>query len=612
MPATSHPPQLDPANESLTAAAPSDKHQPAQPGIFDLLFKVIDGPHAEQLAPLALPLLQTMPTSPALAAEVRAGLEQQEVADATAEAPRRQAGALQQALTGGEAGSSSISSKDGVARPFQVLYRLEALAALLFPAVQDLPGAAAAAAQARSRGEGGDERAANGGGDEDGGGGTAAGASGPAGRRALQERFLSAGGLEVVCGLVDQLSEARAGDVALLRELGQLAVVLIHSLIDATTPRPSGPAAAAAAAPSTATSAAESAPVGPPRPGSAPDSGAAAGGDAANGDSPMVDAAAAATPGGAPAVLGSSSTATPLADPAAPMDADQPSQEDPAAAEPPAPPPGAKLLGAAAGAALYGADDKLHPPDQHHQPHPLPPRPQTRPAQQQQQQQQPPRPPGSAPLEIDGAVLRLMSSTLPRLAVRAARLWGAPASAAAYDDDGGPDVLLVREALALTQRVLELRPELLAPLLAPAGGGDALVPDLLLNPHYSVVRAVAEDFVGRVCCSAAEPLDWLLRQLAEARPLAAERPGVSGEFYSLFSRAVRALQAVERVPQGAFARAEGLLADEVAFLRGLPPGGGDAQQVALQVGRRVAGGWRRSVLAPLHPCNLPALLSLLP
>jgi hypothetical protein len=428
--------------------------------------------------------------------------------------------------------------------------------------------------------------------------------AGSAGRRALQERFLASDGLRVVCGLVDRLVAARTGDAALLRELGQLVVVLIHNLMDAATPRPlaagpalspvgaAGPAEAAAAAIAAeavaAAAAAAEAEMGDSAMADVEEaSDAAAGGEAA-----LAVAAAAAAAG---AGLGSSSNATPvrLAELGALKDADRASR--PGSAESDETEAAAAVAGvgthpAKAGTGPAAADDKQHAPDQRQQPLTLPPRLRAPP----QPVQRPARAAAPPSLSLDAATLRLMSRTLLQLAVQGARLWGAPPALAAPDPDSdtGSDVALVREALSLLQRALDLRPELLAPLLAPGGGGGAIVTDLLLSPHYQVVRAVAEDSLARVCCAAPEPLDWLLAQLSAARPLAAARPGASGQFYRLFARAVRALQGVEGVPQGAYLRAEGLLADEVAALQALPPAGGDDENVALEVGA-LHWGWVR-------------------
>ncbi|KAI8477153.1 MAG: hypothetical protein J3K34DRAFT_455469 [Monoraphidium minutum] len=541
---------------------------------------------SRQLAQLALHLLQAMPTSPDLAAEVQAGLrEQQQAAKPPPQQQQQQEqqqeeleGPLAQALAGPPGSSNKGGSGGGgggVARPYQLLYRMQALAATLFPSVQEgprepaAPRAGAAPPPAEEAGAG-------------------AGADGAGARRALQEHFLASGGLRVVCGLVGRLVAARAGDAALLRELGQLVVVLIHNLMDAGTPRP---AAAAAAT---------------PEPGAAPPAGGGgAAAEAEVGDSAMEDAGAeapaaagaaaaaavAAAAAAAGAGLGGAGSGTAKAADRAsrPGSVEADGAEDMAAEGPEvAGPSPAKAPQAGGGG---GGDDKQHPPDQRQQPAQpsaqLPPRPRAPGAPAAPLQQG--RPGAPAPLSLDAVTLRLMTSTLLQLAVQGARLWAAPGApaapapaAAAGDGDAGPDAALVREALALLQRALDQRPELLGPLLAPGGGGGALVTDLLLSRRCGAVRAVAEDCLARLCCAAPEPLTWLLERLAAARPAAAAAPGASGEFYRLFARAARALAAAEGAPQAAYARAEALLAEEVAALRALAPAGGDDDNVALE------------------------------
>lgn len=554
-----------------------------QPRIFGLLFHVIDGPYAAQLAQPALGLLQQMPTSPVLAAEVGAGLEQQQQQAAgeqqgpSGPLAKVLLGQLSSSNGGGSGGGSTGEGGAAVPRPYQLLYRMQALAALLFPSVQDAPREAP---PAESEGAGEHASAAS---PPHAPTHAAPAAEAPT-RRALQERFLASGGLRVVCALVDRLVAARAGDAPLLRELGQLVVVLIHNLMDAATPRAAGPLARAATP--EAPSASVSAPA-------AHGEGHGAAAEAEVGDSAMedVEEGAAGREGGgagngcAPGGGGhSSSTATPVrgAEPGALADVDRGSRPGSVDAEGAEARPVPQAGGGDMDEGQAGAEQR-----QAQQQH-LPPRPRAA----SLPPPQPPRAAGAAPLCLDGPALRLMSGTLLQLAVQAARQWGAaPGVVRRNEDEAGSDVALVREALGLLQRVLDLRPELLAPLLVPGGAGGAIVADLLLSPFYSAVRAVAEDCLGRLCCSAPGPLAWLLAELCDARPLAAARPGASGDFYKLFARAVRALQAVEGVLKGTYVRAEALLADEVAALQALGPAGGDDANVALEVGCVEGLGW---------------------
>jgi hypothetical protein len=203
---------------------------------------------------LSLQLLQRLPTAPATPAKLRDAL-----------AGPHPAGALQSVLTGGGGGAAGgdgdapgpggSGGGKGQQRPYRMLYQLQALCALLFPACEaPLPSPAGGAALPLAPGEEAMADAdapepvpaaapADAGSPAAGGG---AGEAAPLTQRELQERFIACGCLEVALSAAD--AAQHSSQEHFQRELGHLLVMFLHNVLDATAGRHAAAAAASASA----------------------------------------------------------------------------------------------------------------------------------------------------------------------------------------------------------------------------------------------------------------------------------------------------------------------------------------------------------------------------
>ena len=526
-----------------------------QEGLYPLLFHLVDHPEVPELRSQALYLLQIMPTYPDLPKQLK---------DAVL-CPQRQQALLQLLCcqyNGNNAAQGGLAAAV-VERPYQMLYTLQALCALLFPSYDDAAVGGVVDGEQMADAEG-----------------STAGASPSSSPRPvpssaqlhqMRQDFLDCACLEVVCSIVRKMMGSCSTDLQLLRQLGQLLVVLIHNILDVVIAAGSGGAAAA---------------VGPA--GSGSDNAAA--GPTAMEMSRQSDVEPSSS------CLGHGDSAVQQVAPSVPSAAATSAAAVALAA-------GAKAAAAAAGGGGSGGGNSgpaAEPPSVTVVP-PNSPSPEAAsstppltPVGSKQQrdrrapltQQQLSSPEGLESMVVDlpvaSSTAQLLVETLVKLAVDSGQAWYCQGSAL-RDNDVNDDVTVSREALQLLLRLLELQPVLLGHLLSVSGLASAVVTELLLNQHYSAVRRQAKDVLMHLSSGAQQVrvTSWLMQQLYKAREAAEQHPGVCGEFYGLFGSVVSNLGSAG-FPKEAFQLAEQLLQDEVSALQQLRAAGDEDGNIALQ------------------------------
>lgn len=478
---------------------------------------------------------------------------------------------------------SSGTAVDKQCAPYQMLYGLQALCALLFPTFDEVllasadrdaaaegsacpsPAATAPAAPPAQGQPGAAEAPAP---------HTAADAAAVSAvqhqhhREVQQQEFLHSRGLEVVLDAARKAAMCSSTDLHVRRQLSELLVVLIHNLLDAAQGWQAVPWATAAAAghsngPS-AMSGAESGagqPAGVARLAAPASSLVGANGAAVESASmPLADA----QPGAEHAVSSA-------------MDGDSPDGAGPSS----------KAAATTSDTACH------HPPSPAMEvSSPLPGQ-QQQPTLSKQRQRGADLPPLLQQAAANGgscaaagpslaalfssATLSLMADTLLSVAVDTSQLWGSDAaSAAVLDDDSSRDVAVAREALQLLQRLLEQHPPLIQPLLLEAEQ-PLLVTRVLLSPYYGALRRQAGELLERLASidsNRPQLLPWLLSCLADARPLAQQQPGSCAEFYGLLSAMLTKLgHSWGMLPDQLFATANAMLDEEVAALQAMAAAG---------------------------------------
>jgi hypothetical protein len=548
----------------------------AQDGLYPLLLSFVDSAAVgDQIATMAMELLAVLPTQPALTERLTAAL------DDPADKQQQLASILQ--------GSSSDSmvldgeqerqqqqepaEQQQSCAPYQTLYALQALCALLFPSFDD--ALLAADAEAPAQGSACPSPAA----------GAAPGPTQAAAvsaaqqlqrREQQQQEFLQHQGLGVVLAAAQRAAASSAGDLKLQRQLSELLVVLLHNLLDAALGWHVQPAAAVLPANSNgmlsgAESSAGRQPAAPlaVRAGNSCPAALMQVGDGSSMGAAAADSDAATTPA-ATADTTHHLPPSPMMDVSSPGPGQQ--QQQPhkqqrqrqrAGDLPPLPPHGQQQGGGAGSGGSHAAASAAVGP--------------------------------SLAALLGEHTLHTMANTLLAVAVDTSRLWGSSDPGAAMpDDDGSKDVVVARDALQVLQRLLE-HPPLLQALLLDVSQ-PPLISTVLLNPHYSPLRRQAAELLERLVqadASRTRLLPWLLNQLNAARPLVQQRPGSCGEFYALLSHSLAQLSSTAQLPESLFSMASDMLDAEVAALKALaaaspassssqPPASPSKQQPILQ------------------------------
>jgi hypothetical protein len=512
--------------------------------------------------------------------------------------------------------SMQVDAADKDCAPYQTLYALQALCALLFPTFDEVLLASAdrdAAAEGSACPSPAVQAAA-------GANGTAAGAAETPvtaaeaaavsavqhqhQREVQQQEFLQSKGLEVVLAAAHKAAQCNSTDLRLRRQLSELLVVLLHNMLDAAHTWQSAPWAAAAVAAAQGNSNLLSAMSG-----------------AENGAGQAAVAAHAAPASSlVGAANGAAARSASILMPDAPLEADAVVSSGEA---------GESLTAAApcsnAAAATTSDTACHHPsspllevnspvpgqqqqPQQQQQPskqrqrdEDLPPL-----APQQQLQQQLVAGASSNPAAMQGPsidalfsshTLKLMADTLLSVAVDTSQLWGSDAVAAAAamhsEEVIFKDNAVARDAMQLLLRLLEQHAPLVQMLLLDVEK-PPLVSSVLLSPYYGALRGhAAELFERLVSNDAYKPslLPWLVTKLAAARPLAQQRPASCTEFFLLLSSMLAKMgHSWGTLPEQLFVTANAMLDEEVAALQAMaasgPPQGPLSPNSKLQQRRR--------------------------
>lgn len=399
-------------------------------------------------------------------------------------------------------------------------------------------------------------------------------------REVQQQEFLHSGGLELVLQAANTAALSSSTDLTLRRQLSELLVVLLHNMLDAaqgwqSVPYPTAGQGAGPAAMSGAESGAGQ-PAGVARHAAPASSLVGANGTAAQSASmPLADTQPAADAAASSGVAGDSPDGAGLSSKGAATTSDT-------ACHHPASP--AMEVSSPA----VGQQPQQQPQQQPHQ----------QPSKQRQRDGElPPLPPAqlaaangsstaaqgpSLAALFSSDTLRLMAETLLQVAVDTSQLWGSKAPGAPMpDDDSSKDVAVAREALQLLQRLLEQHPPLLQPLLLDAQDPQ-LLSVVLLSPYYSTLRRQAAELLEKLVSidrNRAKLLPWLLTRLVSvAQPLAEQRPSSCAEFYQLLCRMITKLGQGQLVEPGQlFSMAGKMLSDEVQALQAMaatgPPQG---------------------------------------
>jgi hypothetical protein len=490
--------------------------------------------------------------------------------------------------------AADATAAGAAAAPHQTLYALQALCALLFPTFDDslflqaAPDAEATAeasacaspiAEKAEKGIAAEKVAAQ--------AAAAAAVQLQQHREMQQQEFLQSRGLEVVLGSARKAASACSSDLKLRRQLSELLVMLLHNLVDCA--HSWSHQAAGAGSLAEGMSGAESG------------AGAAAV-TAAAGDSGVVAMTGLqqqGDDGGSSAGCGTNNDVQQPSSSAAPAGHAGAAVEQSAQQQQQQQPPGSP-----------GMEDAMSSPQasngQQQQ--------QRQQSKQQQKQQRqrggdlPPLPPSAAaasqgsggfPTAGNAAAaaahsfaavfgyqaLKLMADTLLQVAVDASQLYGAASSTSSGSSTSSSssdnaddvsdeealekDVMVVKDALQLLLRLLEQQPALVQALLLDVDQSP-LISVVLVNPHHAALRRMAAELLERLVSSDAHPrlLQWLLLQLAAARPVAQGLPGSSEEFYELLAAMVARMgKAWGALPQQLYSVTAQMLEDEVLALR---------------------------------------------
>lgn len=138
--------------------------------------------------------------------------------------------------------------------------------------------------------------------------------------------------------------------------------------------------------------------------------------------------------------------------------------------------------------------------------------------------------------------LALMAEALMEVAVDTSTVWGTPVAAAA-GERLDMDAAVARDALQLLGRLLDGQPALVASLLLERGPCP-LITAVLLNVHHAELRRAAAELLERLASAReAHPraAGWLLLQLEGARSAAAAVPAACAELYQLLATCVMRL-----------------------------------------------------------------------
>lgn len=526
-----------------------------QDGLYPLLLRLVDTQHmGNELRNLAQELLSMLPTYPALTSQLAAALD----------GPDKH-----QQMAAVFEGHSIDEDKKRLAaddKPYQTLYALQALTALLFPTFDEslMPVSAdgdevmaeASACPSPAAAAGGTAAASH--------------AQQPAASAALQQlqkvqhrelqqqEFLQCRGLEVVLAAAQTAASCCKSDLKLQRQLSELLVMMLHNLIDKAHMW-SGLLGSGGG---DATSGAES--------GAGVGTGPAVG---ANGEAAVMsgtqlqfrEAGSSSAPGGGT-----------VADLQVSSVAGQTAAEQQQPASP-------------------SMEDAMSSPQQSG----------SRRTQQQTSKQHrqrtgdlPPLPPATSVGATNGGnaaalmaqnlaavfgsrTLKLVADTLLDVAVQTALLWGSRSTPLVIDDDdkvakcvAETDISVVKDALGLLSLLLQHGPLVQQQLLE--GGQSPLISIVLVNPHYAALRRQAAELLEKLVASEVHPklLQWLLQQLSAARQIAESMPASSTEFYELLAGTVSRLGVVASsnwgsVPQQMFSTAGQILDDEVENLKAI-------------------------------------------
>lgn len=502
---------------------------PLQDGLYPLLLRLADIKHVGTEVPnMALELLATLPTYPALTQQLASALDGPHKHQQLA-AVFDSSSTLEQ--------QSKLQSVTG-AKPYQVLYALQALCALLFPTFDEAllplsPDAEEVMAEASAcpSPAGTDAQAA-----------VQPAALQPAAAAALQhlqkvqhreqqqQEFLHSRGLEVVVDAARKAAQCTKCDVKLRRQLSELLVMLLHNLIDKAHAW-SGQLGSASELISGA------------------ESGAAVAAGAAGAT------AACSQKGGTAAAAGD----------AASMSGVQQQQQHGEA--------GSSSVAGGGGGRDSPADCQQQQPPASSSMEDVVSSPPLSTGQQRKQQQQtssskqqrqragdlPPLPPaatanGSSPAgaaavmaqnlatSFGQSTLKLVADTLQSVAVDTAQLWGSRVTPLVIDEDdkaalavAEKDISVVKDAMGLLSLLLQNQP-LVQQLLLDADR-CLLITVVLVNPHYVALRRQAAELLEKLVASEVHPklLQWLLLQLSAAQKIAESMPASSTEFYELLS-----------------------------------------------------------------------------
>lgn len=175
--------------------------------------------------------------------------------------------------------------------------------------------------------------------------------------------------------------------------------------------------------------------------------------------------------------------------------------------------------------------------------------------------------------------LKLVADTLQAIAVDTAQLWGIRVTPLVIDEEdkaalavAEKDISVVKDAMGLLSLLLQHQP-LVQQLLLDADHSP-LITVVLVNPHYVALRRQAAELLEKLVAGDVQSklLQWLLLQLSAARKVAESMPASSTEFYELLSGIVTRLGFISNngwgaVPQQLFTVAGQILDDEVENMK---------------------------------------------